>query len=182
MLATALAHNGPIAFRNHGGIAAGVKVENEIIPIPIGKGEILTGGDDLLILAIGRSVGEALIAHETLLKRGISSTVVNCRFVKPLDADLIGSLVKKIPRVITMEENVRQGGFGSAVLECLSDQGITNFCMERLGIPDLFVETRPATPYPIQIQYRCIGHRPYSRKTAESLQSSLHDRFGAFLT
>lgn len=143
MLATALAHNGPIAFRYPRGIAAGVKVENEIVTIPIGKGEILTGGDDLLILAIGRSVGEALIAHETLLKQGISSTVVNCRFVKPLDADLIGSLVKKIPRVITMEENVRQGGFGSAVLECLSDQGITNFCMERLGIPDLFVEHGP---------------------------------------
>jgi 1-deoxy-D-xylulose-5-phosphate synthase len=112
-------------------------------PIPIGKGEVLKEGDDILILAIGGSVCEALSAHKMLAEQGISATIVNCRFVKPLDADLICTLVKKIPRLITVEENVRQGGFGSAVLECLNDKGITDFSLERMGIPDIFVEHGP---------------------------------------
>jgi len=140
MLTTALAHNGPIAVRYPRGTAAGVKMENQDVPIPIGKGEILKKGDDVLILAIGTSVSEALSAHSTLMEQGISATVVNCRFVKPLDSDLIGSLAREIPRIITVEENVRQGGFGSAVLECLSDQRITGFLLECIGIPDTFVE------------------------------------------
>jgi len=118
----------------------GVKIEKRDIPVPIGKGEILQKGNDVLILAIGRSVSEALAAHSTLAEKGISATVVNCRFVKPLDADLIGALAGEIPRIITVEENVRQGGFGSAVLECLSDQGITGFHLQCIGIPDTFVE------------------------------------------
>jgi 1-deoxy-D-xylulose-5-phosphate synthase len=140
MLATALAHKGPIAVRYPRGTVAGVKMENQDVPIPIGKGEVLKKGGDVLILAIGTSVSEALSAHSTLMEQGISATVVNCRFVKPLDSDLIGSLAREIPRIITVEENVRQGGFGSAVLECLSDQRITGFLLECIGIPDTFVE------------------------------------------
>ncbi len=143
MLATAIAHNGPIALRYPRGTATGVTIEENITPLPIGKGEVLKKGDDILILAIGKSVCDALSAYATLMNQGISATVVNCRFVKPLDADLICSLVKKIPRVITVEENVRQGGFGSAVLESLNDAGITNFYLERIGIPDTFVEHGP---------------------------------------
>ena len=97
-------------------------------------------GNDILILAIGSSVGEALSAHSTLGEQKIFTTVVNCRFVKPLDSELIGKLARKIPRIITVEENVRLGGFGSAVLECLSDQGITGFSIECLAIPDTFIE------------------------------------------
>ena len=140
MLTTALAHNGPIAVRYPRGTAAGVKMENQDVPIPIGKGEVLKKGDDVLILAIGTSVSEALSAHSTLMEQGISATVVNCRFVKPLDSDLIRSLAREIPRIITVEENVRQGGFGSAILECLSDQRIAGFLLECIGIPDTFVE------------------------------------------
>ena len=143
MLTTSLAHNGPIAVRYPRGTGEGVKMENQDVPIPIGKGEVLKKGDDVLILAIGRSVIEALTAHSTLTEQGISATVVNCRFVKPLDADLIGALAKEIPRIVTVEENVRQGGFGSAVLECLSDKGITGFLLECIGIPDTFVEHGP---------------------------------------
>ncbi len=143
MLATALNHEGPIAVRYPRGTGTGVKLEENIIPIPIGKGEVLTNGDDILILAIGRSVIDALSAQKMLLEHGVAATVVNCRFVKPLDVDLIGSLARKIPRIITVEENMRQGGFGSAVLECLSDEGITGFCLERIGIPDTFVEHGP---------------------------------------
>ena len=143
MLCTALSHDGPIALRYPRGVAQGVKIEHQDVPIPIGKGEILTNGKDILILAIGSSVQEALAAHSTLVEQGISATVVNCRFVKPLDVDLIGSLAGDIPRIITVEENVRQGGFGSAILECLSDLKISGFRLECIGIPDVFVEHGP---------------------------------------
>jgi 1-deoxy-D-xylulose-5-phosphate synthase len=140
MLTTAIAHNGPIAIRYPRGTAEGGKLENQDVPIPIGKGEVLKKGDDVVIFAIGRSANEALSAHAMLKEHNISATVVNCRFVKPLDAELIGSLSRKIPRIITIEENVRQGGFGSAILECLADQEITGFRLKCIGIPDTFVE------------------------------------------
>jgi 1-deoxy-D-xylulose-5-phosphate synthase len=143
MLVTALAHPGPIAFRYPRGTAVGVELEEPAAPITVGKAEILENGDDLLILAIGRPVQDALTARSELLKQGISATVVNCRFVKPLDVDLIVSLAEKIPKIITVEENVRQGGFGSAVLECLCDQGESGFSIKRIGIPDTFVEHGP---------------------------------------
>lgn len=140
MLSTAVSHNGPIAVRYPRGIGEGVKFENQDIPIPIGKGEVLRKGDDILIIAIGQSVNEALIANNMLKEQGISATIVNARFVKPLDTDLIGDLSRKIPRIITVEENVRQGGFGSAVLECLSDLGISGFRLKCIGLPDSFIE------------------------------------------
>jgi len=78
-----------------------------------------------------------------LAKENIFATVINCRFVKPLDAELIVSYAQKIPRIVTVEENVLQGGFGSAVLECLTDHGISGFKIQRIGIPDIFVEHGP---------------------------------------
>jgi len=140
MLTTAIDHNGPIAIRYPRGTAEGNKLEYQDIPLPIGKGEVLAKGDDVVIFAIGRSVNEVLLAHTMLKEHNISATVVNCRFVKPLDVDLIGTLSRKIPRIITVEENVRQGGFGSAVLEYLADQEITGFRLKCIGIPDTFVE------------------------------------------
>jgi len=144
MLATAVNHSGPIAVRYPRGIGEGIRFEEEIKPLPIGKGKVLTSGDDILILAIGRTVNEALHAAKTLDgDHGLAATVVNCRYLKPLDANLIGSLAEKIPRIITVEENVRDGGFGSAVLECLNDLGVSGFSMRRLGIPDVFIEHGP---------------------------------------
>jgi len=143
MLLTAITHNGPIAFRYPRGRGTGVEIEENISPISIGKGEILRHGQDILILAIGSSVCEALSAHSILAEENINATIVNCRFVKPIDSNLICSLAKKIPRIITVEENMLQGGFGSAVLECLSDEGITNFHLKRIGIADIFVEHGP---------------------------------------
>jgi 1-deoxy-D-xylulose-5-phosphate synthase len=143
MLVTALKHNGPIALRYPRGSGTGVILEKDIQPLPIGKAQILKEGQDVLVLAIGRSVYEALDAHSELSSMGLSATVVNCRFVKPLDIELIGSLTKRIPRVITVEENVRQGGFGSAVLEALNEAGISGFHLERIGIPDAFIEHGP---------------------------------------
>ncbi len=143
MLLTALNHDGPIALRYPRGRATGVPLEEPIVPLPIGKGEVLKSGGDVLILAIGRSVYDALEASDSLEKNGISAAVVNCRFVKPLDIDLIASLAKEIPRIVTVEENVRQGGFGSAVLEELCNNGLNRFRFERIGLPDAFVEHGP---------------------------------------
>jgi 1-deoxy-D-xylulose-5-phosphate synthase len=143
MLATALAHNGPIALRYPRGAGNGVCLDDPIRPLPIGKAEILTQGEDVLILAIGHVVKEALSAHDTLQSQGIAATVVNCRFVKPLDTNLITRLVRQIPRVITVEENARQGGFGSAVLEALNDADISNYQLKRIGTPDRFLEHGP---------------------------------------
>jgi 1-deoxy-D-xylulose-5-phosphate synthase len=143
MLKTAIDHSGPIAFRYPRGAGMGVPVDAELIPIPFGKAEVLTEGNELLILAIGRSVHESLLARTTLLESGIGATVVNCRFIKPLDSQLICALAQKIPHIITVEENVRQGGFGSAILECLADNEISGFVMKRIGIEDTFVEHGP---------------------------------------
>ncbi len=140
MLTTAIEHNGPIAIRYPRGSGIGVTLEANFELLPLGKAEILETGNDVLLLAIGRSVHEALAARKSLHKEGIESTVVNCRFVKPLDADLLATLSQDIPRIVTIEENVRQGGFGSAVWECLNDQGLYGISIERVGIQDTFVE------------------------------------------
>jgi len=143
MLATALHHDGPVAFRYPRGTAMGVPLDKTVEPLRLGKGKVVKEGDDILMLAIGNSVGDALEARETLKGLGITATVVSCRFVKPLDIDLICSLVKKIPRVITIEENVLMGGFGSAVLEALNDEELTGIQVKRIGIADTFVEHGP---------------------------------------
>ena len=143
MLVTALNHDGPAAVRYPRGAGTGAIFDKDIEPIPIGKAQLLKEGEDVLILAVGQSVCEALDAYSELTRLGISTAVVNCRFVKPLDTELICSLANKVPRIITVEENVRQGGFGSAVLEELIDSGITGFQLERIGIPDTFVEHGP---------------------------------------
>jgi 1-deoxy-D-xylulose-5-phosphate synthase len=111
--------------------------------LPLGKGELIENGNDIVILAIGKMVGDALDACSILKEQGISAAVVNCRFVKPMDIELISSLAARIPRVITVEENALQGGFGSAVLEALNDAGIKGLQVERIGVADTFVEHGP---------------------------------------
>lgn len=140
MLKTAIDHPGPVALRYPRGCGVGVPLEDEVRPLPIGKAEVLTTGTDVAILGIGATVMAAIEASRRLEDEHISVTVVNSRFVKPLDGELIASLARKIPCVVTVEENVIQGGFGSAVLECLSDEGITGNRILRLGIGDTFVE------------------------------------------
>lgn len=109
-------------------------------PILWGKGELLADGKDLLILAIGATVAPSLHAAEDLRKRGISAAVVNARFVKPLDAELVLSLAHRTGRVLTVEENLLAGGFGSAVLEMFEEHGWHPSIFRRLGIRDTFVE------------------------------------------
>ncbi len=140
MLLTAVEHPGPIALRYPRGNGTGAEIEKEIRPIAIGKAKIVSKGADILILAIGRCVNDAIKAADIIGNKGFTATIVNCRFVKPLDSRLIVELAKQHSKIITVEENVRQGGFGSGVLECLSDAELTGFTLKRIGIPDTFVE------------------------------------------
>jgi 1-deoxy-D-xylulose-5-phosphate synthase len=145
MLLTAIQHDGPIALRYPRGTAPGVPLDETIRPLSIGRAEILAGGytDDILVMAIGQTVAEAIRARQELQAAGINVCVLNARFVKPLDKDLIISLAERIPRIITVEDNTKQGGFGSAVLEVLIDNGLSQFEMIRLGIDDVFVDHGP---------------------------------------
>jgi 1-deoxy-D-xylulose-5-phosphate synthase len=144
MLVTAIQHNGPVALRYPRGTGAGVKIDENPLPLEIGRGEVICEGDDLLIIAVGKSVCEAVKADQLLKEKNIRSTIINARFVKPLDADLIGKYAAKINKIITVEEHVLDGGFGSAVLEMLIDKGITGFSLKRIGIRDCFVEHGPS--------------------------------------
>jgi len=143
MLKTALNHKGPIALRYPRGAGEGVKIEDPMLPVDIGKAEVLCEGDDVVLLAIGSSVVESMKARNILEKENIHATVVNCRFVKPIDAELIVGLAGKVKKFVTVEENVLQGGFGSAVLECLNDNGVSGYSLKRIGIQDTFVEHGP---------------------------------------
>ena len=141
MVSTAVEYeDGPIAFRYPRGAGIGVPMQNESQALPIGKGEVLREGEDLLIVAIGNRVYPAVEAADVLADFGISAAVVNARFVKPLDEELIVPLAERIGRVITIEDGVLMGGFGSAVLEALAHRGIQGVQVRRLGIPDQFIE------------------------------------------
>ena len=140
-LKTALEYqDGPIAFRYPRGAGVGVKMEEMPKAFPIGRGELVREGDDILIVAVGNRVHPALAAAKTLEENGISVAVINARFVKPLDTGLILPMAERIGKVITVEDGVVMGGFGSTVLEALSDAGMTGVQVKRLGIPDAFVE------------------------------------------
>ena len=130
----------PVALRYPRGRGVGVKREVPLESIDIGKGEVLAEGEDVLILAIGSTVYPSLRAAERLAGSGIRAAVINSRFLKPLDADLLCDWAKRVGKVLTVEENVLQGGFGSAVLELFQERGLFSIQVKRLGIPDLFVE------------------------------------------
>jgi len=108
-------------------------------PLEIGKGEILRHGDDLLLLGYGTMVYPALQTAEILSEHGIEATVVNSRFSKPLDTEMILTLAEKIGRVVTLEEGCVSGGFGSAVVEALLDRDVV-VPVKRIGIPDVLVD------------------------------------------
>ena len=132
--------DGPIAMRYPRGNGYGVPLMEEgWEEIPIGKGEILRSGDDVLMVAYGSMVHTATQAAEMLSEHGIEATVVNARFVKPLDTELIVPLAKRIGRVVTLEEGCIMGGFGSAVTEALMEHDVV-VPVKRIGVPDQLVE------------------------------------------
>jgi 1-deoxy-D-xylulose-5-phosphate synthase len=139
MLKTAVEHSGPISLRYPRGEGWGVALDTEMQSLPIGKAELLRDGSDVVIAAIGQTVLPALKAAQELAPLGINAAVVNARFVKPLDGELFGALLNRIPRLITVEDHAVAGGFGSALLEFLADENITGVEIKRLGVPDRFI-------------------------------------------
>lgn len=136
--------DGPIAMRFPRGNGYGVPLMEEgWEALEIGKGEILRQGDDVLIVGYGTMVYPGMQAAEILSEHGIEATVINARFVKPLDTDLIVPLAKQIGRVVTLEEGCLMGGFGSAVAEALLDADVV-VPVKRIGVPDQLVDH--ATP------------------------------------
>jgi len=121
------------------GNALGVEIK-PMKQIPIGKGEIIEKGTDAAIIAIGNMVDMGLKARAILAKTGIDIEVVNARFVKPLDAELLKDVFSRHKKVITIEDNVITGGFGSAVLEFMNQQHINDVELLVHGLPDRYVD------------------------------------------
>lgn len=138
MLDFCLAHNGPIAIRYPRGKALALPVTLSGTPLQLGKGEILRDGRDIALLGLGSTLAPALQAHSILHNRGISAAVVNLRFVKPLDNELIKHIANRCGRLIIIEEHVNQGGLGGAVLEACSACGLSPKT-HLMGIDDMFV-------------------------------------------
>ncbi|MBW2498586.1 MAG: 1-deoxy-D-xylulose-5-phosphate synthase [Deltaproteobacteria bacterium] len=139
MLATAIAHPGPAAVRFPRGAGLGVPLDPEIKKVPLGEAELLRDGRDAAILAVGATVHPALEAAGELAADGISCTVLNARFVKPLDRARITEIARDCGAILTVEEHAALGGFGSAVLELLAQEGLT-IPSRVLGVPDALIE------------------------------------------
>jgi len=143
MLKTAIDLPGPAALRYPRGAGVGCPLTGEPRALPVGKAEVLQEGNDITLLAAGSMVPVALEAAAVLKDNGVSAAVINARFIKPLDEECITRFALRTRRIITMEEHVLAGGFGSAVLELLAARGLRNIQVVRMGIPDAFIEHGP---------------------------------------
>lgn len=139
MLVTALSIKGPAVLRYPRGQGVGVPLEGAARPLPVGRGEVLREGTQAVIVALGPLVYTALEAAKTLAERGIEVAVINPRFIKPLDTELITAWARRTGHVVTLEEHVVAGGFGSAVLEALSAANCKEVKVKCLGLEDAFV-------------------------------------------
>ncbi|MBS0170440.1 MAG: 1-deoxy-D-xylulose-5-phosphate synthase [Nitrospira sp.] len=142
MIKTCVSFDGPASVRYARGVSLGVPMDPEPTTLPIGKGELLREGTDVAIVAIGVTVWPAMKAAERLAQEGISAAVVNARFAKPLDTELILKTAKNVRCLVTVEEGCKMGGFGSAVLETLSEAGLM-LRTKILGLPDWYIEQGP---------------------------------------
>ncbi len=141
MFKTAVEYNdGPIAFRYPRGSASGVPLDEKMEPIPIGTWEVLRKGKQIAVLAIGPMLEIALEAADRLMKEGIQLHVVNARFIKPMDEEMLLQLANAGFRIITMEEGCVAGGMGSAVMEFYAQHGIFGVPVKPMGVPDVFIE------------------------------------------
>ena len=141
MVKTALEYNdGPIAMRYPRGNGLGVEMDAEMKALPIGSWEVLREGSDAVILTFGTTIGMALEAADKLAEQGVSVRVVNARFIKPMDEAMLHDIMKESLPILTIEEAMLQGGFGSGVLEFAFDNGYRNIQLDRIGIPDEFIE------------------------------------------
>jgi 1-deoxy-D-xylulose-5-phosphate synthase len=142
MLFTALKQPGPVAIRYPRGKGVGVPLDGPYRDIPVGEAEFLREGRDLLIIALGSMVYPSLEAAARLEQEGLSAGVVNCRYVKPMDGRL-AEASREVGRVLIVEENIRQGGLGSALLELFNERDVGDVRVRRIGLPDKFIEHGP---------------------------------------
>jgi 1-deoxy-D-xylulose-5-phosphate synthase len=142
MLYTAVNYSGPCAIRYPRGSGEGVKLDPGLRKMAIGRGELLREGGDVLLLPVGNRVYPALAAADGLRKLGIEAAVINPRFIKPLDNELISTWAEKTRHVVTIEDNVKKGGFGSAVLQLLAEMHL-NVPVRNLGYGNKFIEHAP---------------------------------------
>ena len=140
LLYTAVKSGKIMAVRYPRSQGLGVKMDTTFKELPIGKSEILRDGGDVAILAIGSMVAPAVEAAEKLAMQGIEATVVNARFAKPVDADLIIELATRIKRIITVEENTLSGGFGNYVNDAVRQADLSDVIIRNVGLPDVFIE------------------------------------------
>ena len=140
MLKTAVDYNGPASVRYPRGSGVGAEMDDQITALEIGKAEILREGSDVAILGIGSEVSYSMKAAERLALDGIQATVVNARFVKPLDEELITALAKSHGSIVTVEDHYLMGGFGSAVMEMLEQKNLHDVRVMRLAFPDKLIE------------------------------------------
>lgn len=143
MVKTCLDHEGPASVRYPRGISLGVPMDPAPAALPIGKGELLREGHDVAVVAVGVTVWQAVRAAELLEQEGLSVAVINARFVKPLDKALIAGVARRVRYLVTVEEGAKMGGFGSAILEALSEEGITGLATKLIGLPDWYIEQGP---------------------------------------
>lgn len=137
MLYTGILHNGPVAIRYPRGCGLGVPLDADFRPLPIGRAEVLQKGRDLTLIAVGSMVDCAVKVSRLLTQKGVACTVINARFIKPLDAETILEAVNNTNGVVTLEENVLNGGFGSAILELMAEEGLEQKVL-RIGLEDSF--------------------------------------------
>jgi len=140
MLLTGLLHQGPSAIRYPRGEGEGVELDATLSPLPIGRAEVIREGVDVALFAIGAMVPVAVGAADRLREKGVSAAVINARFVKPLDRELLIDYAERVRRIVTIEDHVLMGGFGSAVLEALEEADLRGVEVRRIGLPDAFVE------------------------------------------
>ena len=171
MIKTCLNYNGPASVRYSRGSGWGVALDPSPQALPIGLGELLREGCDVGLVAIGVTVVPALQAADRLAEEGISAAVVNARFVKPLDHALIGQIAGQVKCLVTVEEGCRMGGFGSAVLESLSDQGIVHLPTKVIGLPDQYIEQGPQDL--LRVQYGLTADGIYEEAKALLLAARL---------
>ena len=140
MLFTAVNYEkGPIAIRYPRGSALGVPVKDGFTEIPIGKAERLVNGQDVALLAVGNMVEYAKKSSEKLLAEGIRCEIINMRFIKPIDVDILHNVVTRFEKIVTLEESTIMGGFGTGVLEFLAERNLKNDIL-RIGLPDKFID------------------------------------------
>ena len=157
LIYTAYMHQGPFAIRIARGAAVGVSLDGDLKELPLGRGSVVKEGSDVVIFALGKSVSAATEAAESLAGHGVSCGVVNPVFVKPLDVDLLLESARRAGRIVTVEENVLAGGFGSAVLEALAQAGMDDVSVHRIGMPDSFIEHGTAADQRHRLQLDADG-------------------------